>query len=146
MPRKLLTSGEVADELGLSPRTISRYTREGWITPDGIAAGGQYRFKLDRVREELRKRAVDRAKQRQRDEQHPASPKTSPGRYAASRTVTDMRTDERPRVHADPRPRTQRRGDGHPLLRRVVMIPFRRPWPVVAGCTSTGPPVRCWRR
>lgn len=63
MPRKLLTSGEVADEFGLSPRTISRYAREGWITPDVITAGGQYRFDLDRVREELRQRAIDRAKQ-----------------------------------------------------------------------------------
>lgn len=72
MPRKLLTSGEVADELGLSPRTISRYAREGIITPELITAGGQYRFNLDRVREDLRKHAEKRRQQQQqRERQQP---------------------------------------------------------------------------
>lgn len=64
VPRKLLTSGQLARELGLAPGTVSRYAREGIITPEVITAGGQYRFDLDRVREELRKRAEERRKQR----------------------------------------------------------------------------------
>jgi len=64
MPRKLLTSGQVARELGLAPGTISRYARQGTITPELITAGGQYRFDLDRVREELRKLAEERRSER----------------------------------------------------------------------------------
>lgn len=64
MPRKLLTSGEVADELGLSPRTISRYAREGLITPELVTAGGQYRFNLEKVRAELRQLAERRRAER----------------------------------------------------------------------------------
>ncbi|MGH3796163.1 MAG: helix-turn-helix domain-containing protein [Pseudonocardiaceae bacterium] len=60
--RQLLTSSEVADALGLSRQTIARYVREGWIVPTLTTPGGQYRFDLDKVREELRKIAEDRRK------------------------------------------------------------------------------------
>jgi DNA-binding transcriptional MerR regulator len=65
--RRLLTSGQVGRELGLAPGTISRYARQGIITPALITAGGQYRFDIEQVREELRKLAEKRREQ-QRDE------------------------------------------------------------------------------
>jgi len=64
VPRKLLTSGQLARELGLAAGTVSRYAREGILTPEVITAGGQYRFDLDRAREELRQHAAQRRKQR----------------------------------------------------------------------------------
>ena len=58
--KRLLTSTQVADELGLNRRTIARYVTEGWITPDVITPGGQYRFDHDKVREQLRQVAEER--------------------------------------------------------------------------------------
>lgn len=52
--RKLLTSGELANELGVSQRTIARYAREGKLTPAEITLGGHYRWDLDDVRRQLR--------------------------------------------------------------------------------------------
>lgn len=62
--KRLLTSGQVAAELGLSRSAIARYAREGSITPEVITPGGQYRFDLDRVREELRQLAERRRNER----------------------------------------------------------------------------------
>lgn len=59
--RRLLTSGQLADELGVSPRTVARYVRNGWLTPTMITLGGHYRWDLAEVqatiRAERRKRA-----------------------------------------------------------------------------------------
>jgi len=54
VPEKLLTTGQVADALGISARSIARWAREGKLTPALITAGGQYRFRLDEVKEQLR--------------------------------------------------------------------------------------------
>lgn len=56
---KLMTSAEVARELGVARSTVSRWVRDGWITPAVVTAGGQGRFDLDEVREQLRQRARD---------------------------------------------------------------------------------------
>lgn len=69
MPGKLLSSGEVAHELGLSPRTISRYARQGLITAEIVTAGGQYRFDLPTVRAELHQLAQRRREHRARQQQ-----------------------------------------------------------------------------
>lgn len=58
--RKLSTSGELASELGVTPRTVARWVQRGWITPAVITAGGHFRFDIEDVRrqlDELRKRA-----------------------------------------------------------------------------------------
>lgn len=52
--RKLLTSRELADELGLSTRTISRYAREGSLVPTIVTPGGQYRWDLEDVKRQMR--------------------------------------------------------------------------------------------
>jgi DNA-binding transcriptional MerR regulator len=52
---RLVTSGELAKELGLSLRTIQRYIAGGVITPEFRTAGGHTRWDLDSVREQLRK-------------------------------------------------------------------------------------------
>jgi excisionase family DNA binding protein len=58
--KRLLSSGELADELGLSRRSISRYAEEGLIRVAMVTPGGRFRFDLDEVREDLRKLAQDR--------------------------------------------------------------------------------------
>lgn len=58
--KRLLSSGELAKELGISRRSISRYADEGLISVALVTPGGRYRFDLDVVREELRKVAQDR--------------------------------------------------------------------------------------
>lgn len=63
MKRRLLTSSEVAAELGLSRSSIARYATAGYITPEVTTPGGQYRWDLEKVREQLR--AMN---QRRRDE------------------------------------------------------------------------------
>jgi DNA-binding transcriptional MerR regulator len=51
--RRLMTSGELAKELGISARTVARYAREGWITPAETTIGGHHRWVLDDVRTEI---------------------------------------------------------------------------------------------
>ena len=52
--RRLVTTGELADVLGLSERTIQRYRAEGWITPSIESRGGHARWDVDEVVEKLR--------------------------------------------------------------------------------------------
>jgi excisionase family DNA binding protein len=51
---RLLTTGEVARELGLSPRSIARWAQAGQLKPTLVTPGGQYRWELEDVREQLR--------------------------------------------------------------------------------------------
>jgi excisionase family DNA binding protein len=46
---RLLTSGELAKELGLSLRTIQRYIADGVIEPEFRTRGGHTRWNLDNV-------------------------------------------------------------------------------------------------
>ncbi len=59
--RRLVTSGQLAEELGISTRTVSRYVREGLLTPTETTLGGHHRWDIDEVREQIRQL-------RQRDE------------------------------------------------------------------------------
>lgn len=52
-PPKLLTSSQLATELGLSRQSIARYAARGWITPALRTPGGQYRWNLTDVHAEL---------------------------------------------------------------------------------------------
>lgn len=63
---RLLSSGELAKELGISRRSISRYADEGLISIALVTPGGKYRFDPDIVREELREIAKKRRQERER--------------------------------------------------------------------------------
>ena len=52
--RDLVASSELARALGVSRSTVSRWVREGRIEPAEVTAGGQARFRIDNVREQLR--------------------------------------------------------------------------------------------
>ncbi len=58
---RLLSTGEVARELGVSRAAVLSWVREGKITPTLTTPGGHHRFDLDDVRRQLREL-------RQRDE------------------------------------------------------------------------------
>jgi excisionase family DNA binding protein len=49
----LLTSRDLSRRLGISPRTVARWVREGRLTPEYTTPGGQYRFRWDDVRKQL---------------------------------------------------------------------------------------------
>ncbi|NIH86561.1 MerR family transcriptional regulator [Amycolatopsis granulosa] len=51
--RRTVGSGELAAELGLSRRSISRYAERGWIKPALVTPGGQYRWDVEDVRNQL---------------------------------------------------------------------------------------------
>ncbi|WP_092522812.1 helix-turn-helix domain-containing protein [Actinopolyspora saharensis] len=51
---KLVSTKEVADEIGVARQTVSRWVREGVITPARRTAGGQSRFDLDEVKRQLK--------------------------------------------------------------------------------------------
>ncbi|SDW63716.1 DNA binding domain-containing protein, excisionase family [Saccharopolyspora shandongensis] len=61
---RLLSSGELAKELGISRRSISRYADEGLISVALVTPGGKYRFDLETVREELRQLAKKHREER----------------------------------------------------------------------------------
>jgi excisionase family DNA binding protein len=52
---RLLTTGELARELGLSARSLARWAQEGQLKPTLVTPGGQYRWELEDVREQLRR-------------------------------------------------------------------------------------------
>lgn len=56
-PPGLLRTGEAARRLGLSRRTLQRYARAGWITPELELANGEYRWDLMKLREQIRELA-----------------------------------------------------------------------------------------
>ncbi len=58
---KLVTTGQLAEQLGVSRAAILKWTRAGLIEPDFTTPGGHMRWDAERVRRELRE-------QRQRDE------------------------------------------------------------------------------
>jgi excisionase family DNA binding protein len=51
---RLLTTGQLARELGLHARSIARWAQEGQLKPTLVTPGGQYRWELEDVREQLR--------------------------------------------------------------------------------------------
>ncbi|MFD1533757.1 MerR family transcriptional regulator [Pseudonocardia aurantiaca] len=57
----LLTTGQLAKELGVSRGAILTWTNDGLITPEFTTPGGHHRWDAEKVRQQLRA-------QRQRDE------------------------------------------------------------------------------
>lgn len=56
---RLLTSGELAKELGVSLRTVQRWIAEGVIRPEFRTPGGHTRWDLDSVRTQLKTSSRD---------------------------------------------------------------------------------------
>ena len=48
-----MSTGEAARLLGLNPRTLARYVERGWITPDLTLPTGQYRWDVERLRDQI---------------------------------------------------------------------------------------------
>ena len=57
----LLTTAQVARQLGISPRTLARYAERGILVPAVVLPSGHRRWDMDDVRRQLRE-------QRQHDE------------------------------------------------------------------------------
>jgi excisionase family DNA binding protein len=53
--RRLLSTGEAARALGISRPSLSRWVKEGRVRPTLTTPGGQYRFDLDELREQMRR-------------------------------------------------------------------------------------------
>jgi DNA-binding transcriptional MerR regulator len=53
MRARLLTSGELARELSISPRTVARYARDGLLKPAETTVGGHHRWDLEDVRKQM---------------------------------------------------------------------------------------------
>jgi excisionase family DNA binding protein len=51
---ELITSGEVARRLGVTPRAVSRWVARGLIRPAVTTPGGRYRFRWSEVAAQLR--------------------------------------------------------------------------------------------
>lgn len=56
MRRKLIGSGEAAAALGINARTLQRWWSEGMVEPEIVTAGGQARWDLEKLKEQLRAR------------------------------------------------------------------------------------------
>lgn len=54
MPDRLVTTAEAAKTLGVSDRTLARWTRDGRLKPTMTTLGGHYRWDLDELREQVR--------------------------------------------------------------------------------------------
>jgi DNA-binding transcriptional MerR regulator len=49
-----LPTGEAARAVGVSPRTLQRWVREGLVKPTQLTAGGHHRWAVDDLREQIR--------------------------------------------------------------------------------------------
>ena len=52
--RELLSTGQVAERIGVSPRTVAGWVRDGKITPTFVTVGGHARFDWDDVQRQMR--------------------------------------------------------------------------------------------
>lgn len=51
---RLVLPGEAARALGVATSTLARWRRDGLITPAEMTAGGQARYRLSELRDEVR--------------------------------------------------------------------------------------------
>ncbi|QUH06422.1 MerR family DNA-binding transcriptional regulator [Saccharopolyspora erythraea] len=49
-----MTSSQLADEIGVSRRSIARYVAAGILVPELYTPGGQARFDLEKSKQQLR--------------------------------------------------------------------------------------------
>lgn len=52
--KRLLSTGELADELGISRRSIAHYAQTGQLEPVLRTPGGQYKWDLEDVKRQLK--------------------------------------------------------------------------------------------
>ncbi|WP_435583447.1 MerR family transcriptional regulator [Amycolatopsis thermoflava] len=50
----LVPPKEAAQQLGVAVGTLARWRREGWVTPAEVTAGGQARYRMSELREQVR--------------------------------------------------------------------------------------------
>lgn len=62
---KLLASGDVARELGISRRSITRYVERGWLVPTFTTPGNRYLWDLEDVKRQLSELARIQREQRE---------------------------------------------------------------------------------
>ena len=56
MADRMLSTGEAAKRIGVSPRTLSRWVTEGLIEPTLVTPGGHFRFDLDELKAQMQRR------------------------------------------------------------------------------------------
>ncbi len=56
MAERLLSTGQAAKAIGVSPRSLSHWVTRGLIKPTLVTPGGQYRFDLDELKAQMQKR------------------------------------------------------------------------------------------
>ncbi|WP_433555596.1 MerR family DNA-binding transcriptional regulator [Pseudonocardia xinjiangensis] len=56
---ELITSGDVARRLGVTPRAVGRWVARGMITPAVTTPGGRYRFRWSEVTAQLKEQRKD---------------------------------------------------------------------------------------
>jgi excisionase family DNA binding protein len=56
---RMLTTKEAAEVMGISPRTLQRYVTEGKVRPSYRLPGGQMRWDLDDLKQQLREKDRD---------------------------------------------------------------------------------------
>lgn len=52
-PSDLVPTPEAAKALGISPRTLQRYVRDGHVTPEITLPSGQYRWNIAKLRRQI---------------------------------------------------------------------------------------------
>ena len=52
-PSDLVPTPEAAKALGISPRTLQRYVRNGQVTPEITLPSGQYRWNVAKLRRQI---------------------------------------------------------------------------------------------
>lgn len=52
-PSDLVTTPDAARALGISPRTLQRYVRNGVVTPEITLPSGQYRWDVAKLRAQI---------------------------------------------------------------------------------------------
>lgn len=51
---RLLPTGDAARAVGVSPRTLQRWVREGLVKPTQLTAGGHHRWAVDDLKAQIR--------------------------------------------------------------------------------------------
>ncbi|GAA1399500.1 hypothetical protein GCM10009613_55150 [Pseudonocardia kongjuensis] len=59
---RLVRTAEAARALSVNPATLSRWAQQGLVTPKMRTAGGQARWDLDELREQVQRLAEERGR------------------------------------------------------------------------------------
>jgi excisionase family DNA binding protein len=68
MAERLLSTGQAAKAIGVSARSLSRWVTEGLIEPTLVTPGGQFRFDLDELKAQMKRRPRERRQPEDADE------------------------------------------------------------------------------